>query len=143
LNTAKPRHTIAGLVQINGNANPILPPTTTMPNPIILPNKTEPFIANPSTGTAWKSSQSKPIPLNGNVTPPNGTATSPGSRDGSETEIQLASCIVPNVQPPKVLTKNRVELVSFFFFFFFFFLFFSFLFLTMTVNQKRSKQEKV
>jgi len=65
-----------------------------------------------SQPSAWKSSQSKSIPINGH-TSQNGNATSPVRESTIETaEMQLATCIVPNVQPPKVLTKNRVELLT-------------------------------
>jgi hypothetical protein len=88
----------------NGNASP---PQTVSVSPPTSTNKPD------LPGSAWKISQSKPIPLSTN-SPPNTTSISPSTRDGAESEMQLASLIVPNVQPPKVLTKNRVELVRVF-----------------------------
>jgi len=64
--------------------------------------------------SAWQSSSRSPnkiVPLNGNGQL-NGNPTAQSGRDGSETDLQLASCIVPTVQPPKVLAKNRVELLG-------------------------------
>jgi len=77
---------------VNGISSSPPPPTTS---------------ANPSS--AWKiSSQSKTT--SAATSPPNSNSTSPGTL--GDTEMHLASLIVPNVQPPKLLTQKRVELLT-------------------------------
>lgn len=102
LNTQKPRLNVSS---VNLNTNFSSPPPSTNPSPPTSVIKSE---ATPSS--AWKIPQSKANPLTNS--PPNGVSISPNGREGVETEMQLASLIVPNVQPPKVLTKNRVELLT-------------------------------
>jgi len=105
LNTIKPRNIncVGNTPTINGNTSSLQSTSASPTNS----NKIE-----PTPSSAWKISQSKSNPLTVPNSPPNGTSTSPNIRDGVESEMQLASLIVPNVQPPKVLTKNRIELLT-------------------------------
>lgn len=87
--------------------------STLVPNGSTLPSNVTNLPSNgnnkvPETNNAWKSSQNKPIPLNGTVQSGNNSPPSEHMVD----EIQLASCVVPTVHPPKVLTRNRVELLT-------------------------------
>jgi len=86
---------------------PMAPSNT--PSVVLAPSNGAPKA--PETGNAWKSSQNKPIPLNG-ASSQSGNNSPPTGHLLDATEIQLASCLVPTVQPPKVLTRNRVELLT-------------------------------
>eukprot|EP01118_Nematostelium_gracile_P004114 TRINITY_DN14850_c0_g1_i1.p1 TRINITY_DN14850_c0_g1~~TRINITY_DN14850_c0_g1_i1.p1 ORF type:complete len:380 (+),score=95.21 TRINITY_DN14850_c0_g1_i1:363-1502(+) len=64
--------------------------------------------------SAWKSGQNKATPLNPSLTNPQSqTNTLQATPAVTDTDIQLASCVVPTLQAvPKILAKNKVELLK-------------------------------